>query len=118
MRPGHTMSSFVEETHNAREETMATYITLASFTDQGVRGARDSIKRADAFKEMAKKHGATVTNLMWTLGQYDIVVTMEAPDDLTVTALNLSIGALGNVRTQTMRAFSAVEMGTVIGKMT
>jgi len=96
---------------------MATYITLASFTDQGVRGAKDSIKRAEAFKEMAKKHGATVKELVWTLGQYDIVVTLEAPDDAVVTALNLSIGALGNVRTQTMRAFSAAEMANVIAKM-
>jgi uncharacterized protein with GYD domain len=96
---------------------MATYITLASFTDQGVRSARDSIKRAEAFKEMAKKHGVTVKDLMWTLGQYDIVVTLDAPDDVAVTALNLSVGGLGNVRTQTMRAFSAAEMATVIGKM-
>jgi uncharacterized protein with GYD domain len=96
---------------------MATYITLASFTDQGVRGAKDSIKRAEAFKEMAKKHGATVKELVWTLGQYDIVVTLEAPDDAVVTALNLSVGALGNVRTQTMRAFSAAEMANVIAKM-
>jgi uncharacterized protein with GYD domain len=97
---------------------MPTYITLASFTDQGVRNAKDSIKRAEAFKEMAKKHGATVKELVWTLGQYDIVVTLEAPDDDTVTALNLSVGALGNVRTQTMRAFSAAEMAKIIGKMT
>lgn len=96
---------------------MATYITLASFTDQGVRGAKDSIKRAEAFKELAKKHGATVKELVWTLGQYDIVVTLEAPDDTVVTALNLSVGALGNVRTQTMRAFSAAEMANVIAKM-
>ena len=96
---------------------MPTYITLASFTDQGVRNAKDSIKRAEAFKKMAKKHGATVKDLMWTLGQYDIVVTLEAPDAATVTALNLSIGALGNVRTQTMRAFSAAEMAKVIAKM-
>jgi len=97
---------------------MPTYITLASFTDQGVRNAKDSIKRAEAFKQMATKHGATVKELMWTLGQYDIVVTLEAPDDDTVTALNLSVGGLGNVRTQTMRAFSAAEMAKVIGKMT
>jgi uncharacterized protein with GYD domain len=97
---------------------MATYITLASFTDQGVRNAKDSVKRAEAFKDMAKKHGATVKDLMWTLGQYDIVVTLDAPDDATVTALNLSIGGLGNVRTQTMRAFSAAEMTNVIAKMT
>ena len=96
---------------------MATYITLASFTDQGVRNAKDSIKRAEAFKEMAKKHGATVKDLMWTLGQYDIVVTLDAPDDIAVTALNLSIGGLGNVRTQTMRAFSAADMANVIAKM-
>jgi hypothetical protein len=52
---------------------MATYIVLASFTDQGIRKVKDSPKRADAFKEMAKKCGATVKDVFWTLGEYDIV---------------------------------------------
>ena len=49
-------------------ETMATYIMLASFTDQGIRKVKDSPKRAGAFKDMAKKCGATVKDVFWTLG--------------------------------------------------
>jgi uncharacterized protein with GYD domain len=96
---------------------MATYCVLGSFTEQGVRNAKDSPKRADAFKEMAKKCGATVKELYWAQGQYDIVTILEAPDDLAVTSLALSVGALGNIRTQTLRLFSPAEMKTIIGKM-
>jgi uncharacterized protein with GYD domain len=96
---------------------MPTYVTLASFTEQGVRNAKDTLKRADAFKEMAKKHGVTVKDIYWTQGRYDIVTITEASDDISATALSLSIGALGNIRTETLRAFSASDMETIIGKM-
>jgi len=96
---------------------MATYCVLGSFTEQGVRNAKDSPKRADAFKEMAKKCGATVKEVYWAQGQYDIVTILEAPDDLAVTSLGLSVGALGNIRTQTLRLFSAADMKTIIDKM-
>jgi len=96
---------------------MATYVVLGTFTEQGVRNAKDSPKRADAFKEMAKKCGATVKDLYWAQGQYDVVTILEAPDDLTVTALSLSLGALGNIRTQTLRVFSAADMKGIIDKM-
>ena len=88
-----------------------------SFTDQGIRKVQDSPKRADVFKDMAKKCGATVKDVFWTLGEYDIVVVVEAPDDISMTALGLSTGALGNVRTQTMRAFTQADMKTILGKM-
>jgi uncharacterized protein with GYD domain len=101
----------------AGRETMATYILLASFTDQGIRKIKDSPKRADAFKDMAKKCGATVKDVFWTLGEYDIVAVVEAPDDTSITALGLSSSALGNVRTQTLRAFTQADMKTIIGKM-
>ena len=92
---------------------MATYVMLAHFTDQGVKSVKDTVTRAEAFKQSAKKHGATVKELLWTLGAYDV----EAPDEATVTALGLSVGTLGNVRTQTLRAFSEAEMKTIINKM-
>jgi uncharacterized protein with GYD domain len=97
-------------------ETMATYILLASFTDQGIRKIKDSPKRADAFKDMAKKCGATVKDVFWTLGAYDVVAVVEAPDDISMTALGLSTGALGNVRTQTLRAFTPADMKTILGR--
>ena len=96
---------------------MATYIVLGNFTDQGIRAVKDTTKRAEAFKAMAKKAGATVKELYWTLGQFDLMTVVEAPDDATLTALLLSAGALGNLRTQSLRAFSADEMGKIVGKM-
>ena len=96
---------------------MATYIVLTNFTDQGVKGAKDTAKRADAVKEQAKKFGVTVKELFWTLGSYDVVGIFEAPDDASITALGLAIGAAGNVRTQTMRAFSREEMNGVLAKL-
>jgi len=96
---------------------MITYVVLANFTDQGIRNAKDTIKRTEAFKDMAKKFGVTVREIFWTQGQYDIVVITEAPDDISGTALNLSLCALGNVRTQSLRAFSAAEMKAILAKV-
>jgi len=96
---------------------MPTYFLLTKFTDQGIRSAKDSPKRAEAFKKMAETFGATVRELFWTQGRYDIVAIVEAPDEMSVTALNLSISALGNVRTESLRAFSATEMMTIVSKM-
>ena len=97
---------------------MATYIVLSSFTDQGVRNAKDTTKRAEAVRDLAKKFGVTVRQFYWTLGSFDVVVIADAPDDASMTALGLAIGALGNVRTQTMRAFSRDEMDDVLAKLT
>jgi uncharacterized protein with GYD domain len=96
---------------------MVTYVVLSSFTDQGIRNVKDTLKRADAFKELANKFGVTVKEIFWTQGQYDIVTVVEAQDELSATALNMSLGALGNIRTQTLRAFAANEMKQVLTKM-
>ncbi len=97
---------------------MSTYIVLGQFTDQGIRNIKDTPKRVDALKEMAKKAGATVKEVYWTLGQYDVVTVVDAPDDASLTGLLLSVGALGNVRTEALRAFSQTEMGGILRKMT
>jgi uncharacterized protein with GYD domain len=96
---------------------MATYIVLTNFTDQGIRNAKETTKRADAVKELAKQFGVTVTQFYWTLGSYDVIGLFEAPDDASMTALGLAIGAGGNVRTQTLRAFSREEMNGVLAKL-
>jgi uncharacterized protein with GYD domain len=96
---------------------MATFIMLGSFTDQGIRSVKDTTKRADAFKELAKGSGVTVKDIYWTLGQYDIVAIAESPDDTTMTALGLALGKSGNVRTQTLRAFSASDMNAILAKV-
>lgn len=96
---------------------MATYIALSNFTDQGIRNVKDSTKRADAVKSAAKKFGASMTQIFWTLGRYDLVAVIEAPDDKSATAFALAIGAAGNVRTETLRAFSKEEMDGILGKL-
>ena len=75
---------------------MMTYVVLATFTDQGVKNAKDSPKRAEAFRQMAETFGVTVKDIFWTQGRYDIVIVIEAPDELSATALNLSLSALGD----------------------
>ena len=96
---------------------MGTYIALCSFTDQGIRSVKDSTKRADAVKEAAQKFGANMTQIYWTLGKYDLVVITEAPDDESATAFALGIASAGNVRMQTLRAFSKDEMNAILGKL-
>jgi uncharacterized protein with GYD domain len=96
---------------------MANYIVLSSFTEQGIRSVKDTTKRADAVRDLAKKFGVTAKEFYWTLGTWDVVVVFDAPDDASMTALGLAIGAAGNVRTQTMRAFSREEMNGVLAKL-
>ena len=96
---------------------MATYIALSHFTDQGIRNVKDTTKRADAVKEAAKKFGANMTQIYWTVGHYDLVAIIEAPDDKSATAFALAIGVAGNIRTQTLRAFSKEEMNGILGKL-
>jgi uncharacterized protein with GYD domain len=96
---------------------MATYVTLATFTDQGIRNIKDSPDRLGAFRAMAEKLGVTIKSVHYTVGSYDIVTVIEGADEAVTSAL-LKLGSLGNVRTQTMRAYSAEEMRAIIGKMT
>ena len=96
---------------------MLTYVVLATFTDQGVKNAKNSPKRGEAFKQMAKTFGVTVKDIFWTQGRYDVVTVVESPDELSATALNLSLGALGNIRTESLRAFSSAEMMKIVAKM-
>ena len=96
---------------------MATYILLASYTEQGIKGIKDTVKRTDAVKDLAKKVGCTMKESYWTLGSYDVVAIFEAPDDDTMTTFSLSVAKLGNVKTQTLRAFSSKEMTGILGKM-
>jgi uncharacterized protein with GYD domain len=94
---------------------MATFITTLHFTEQGVKSVRDTSERAAAFKSAAKKLGVKVTGQYWTLGAFDGVIVLEAPDEATATAALLHLGSLGNMRTQTARAFDAAEMQKILG---
>jgi len=93
---------------------MASYIALLQFTEQGIRNIKDTTKRAGATSEMASKMGVKLVDVFWTLGSYDIVMVLDAPDDETLTAFTLKLTSLGNVKTQTMRAFRPKEMDAIL----
>lgn len=95
---------------------MATFISLASFTDQGMRNVKESPDRFLAVKGLAEKLGITVKSFHYTTGQYDMVLIIEGPEEAALI-LSTKIGSLGNVRTQTLRAYSLEEMKTVLAKM-
>jgi uncharacterized protein with GYD domain len=96
---------------------MQTYILLVNFTDRGMSDIKDTIKRAHAFEAMAKKSGAVLKVLCWTMGRYDVIAVFEAPDDESATALTFSTSSLGNTRAEMLRGFSFDEMGGILAKM-
>jgi uncharacterized protein with GYD domain len=96
---------------------MARYISLIQFTDQGIRNIKDTIKRTEAAIAEAEKMGMKIIDQFWTMGAYDVVVLLDAPDGATMTAFVLKAGSLGNVKTQTMRAFRREEMEGILAKI-
>ena len=97
---------------------MATYIVLSNFTDQGIRGVKETVNRADTVRDMARRFGISVREIYWTMGNYDVVALFDSPDEQSITAMALALGQAGNVRTQILRAFNREEMKTVLGKLT
>ena len=96
---------------------MANYIILGNFTDQGIRGIKDTTKRAQAFRDLAKDMGGSIKDIFWTLGAYDVVLTMEGPDDETVAAILMKVGSLGNLKSHTLRAFNEAEIKSLISRL-
>ena len=96
---------------------MPNYVCLVRFTQEGIRKLGATTRRSAALEANAKELGATIHQTYWTVGQYDLVHILEAPDDETAAALVFSLGALGNVRTETLRAFSGEEMEGILEKV-
>jgi uncharacterized protein with GYD domain len=96
---------------------MLNYVALASFTDQGIRSVKDTVKRADAAKEAAARFGVKMKEIYWTQGQYDLVILLEANDEASVCAFSLATATAGNVRFESLRAFSRDEMSGILGKL-
>jgi uncharacterized protein with GYD domain len=93
---------------------MPTYVSLINWTDQGIKNFRDTVRRAEDVRALAEKSGGQIRQMLWTIGEYDLVAVADFPDDETGTAVLLQIGAGGNVRTKTMRAFDAEQMRAII----
>ena len=95
---------------------MATFIALMNFTDQGIRNVKESPDRYKKFRAMAEERGVKFKDVYWTVGQYDMVVVLEGTDEAVTTAL-LKLGSLGNVRSQTLRGYSADEFKSIISNL-
>ncbi len=96
---------------------MATHIVLARFTDQGVRNVKQSPERAKSAIALGEELGIKIWNIYWTLGTYDAVLIVDAPNEEAMTTWALSVSSLGNIRTQTMRAFSADEVNRILAQI-
>ncbi len=95
---------------------MPTYVVLMNWTDQGAKSAADTVDRYEAARGELADRGVTITDIYWTTGACDIVTICDAADDETASAALLRLASQGNLRTTTMRAFSAEEMRSVVEK--
>ena len=96
---------------------MANYVTLIRWTDQGIKQAKGLTQRAQQFRQDCEKRGIKVLSLHTTQGRWDVVIVSEAPDEQSMAAALLAVESLGNVHTETMRAFSESEMMTILQKV-
>jgi uncharacterized protein with GYD domain len=96
---------------------MAKYVVLINWTDQGVREAKDTVRRYEQARASFEQMGARIETVLWTMGRYDIVAVVDAPDDETATAAVARLGSGGYVRTETLRAFTADEVGRLLQRL-
>ncbi len=96
---------------------MPTYVGLINWTDQGIRNVRDTLQRADRADQLGEKYGVRIDRLYWTVGPYDLVGILDAPDEETVSAFALELGATGSVRTTMLRAYEREEMSGIIDRL-
>jgi uncharacterized protein with GYD domain len=96
---------------------MPTYVVLMNWTDQGVRTVKDTVQRREQADALAESHGARIEQVYWTVGPYDIVAILDAPDDESVTAVMLELSSAGNLRTTTLRAYDREEMSGILQRL-
>ncbi|HXY44115.1 MAG TPA: GYD domain-containing protein [Acidimicrobiales bacterium] len=95
---------------------MPTYVSLINWTEQGIKNFRESTRRAEDFTKLVETHGGKVRELVWTVGEYDLVSVIEFPDEESGVAALLQVGSAGNIRSNTLRAFSAREMENIVAR--
>jgi uncharacterized protein with GYD domain len=96
---------------------MPTYVALAKWTEQGIRNVKDTASRVEQVRAQVEQKGGRLTGIWWTQGAYDLVGLFEMPDDESYSALALSIALVGNVRLESMRAYTAEEMQRILQKL-
>jgi uncharacterized protein with GYD domain len=96
---------------------MPTYVSLVQFTDKGIEAAKETTVRLANWAAKVKPMGVSIKQMYWTLGQYDQVCVFDAPDDETAASALLAADILGNIRTQTLRAFTSSEMEKILSNV-
>jgi uncharacterized protein with GYD domain len=96
---------------------MTTYVGLYKYTDQGARTIKDALKRLEAAKAAAAQVGVTIKDVFWLQGEYDFLAISESSDEIAATAFTLGIAKMGNLRGQTLRAFTIGEMEKILDKV-
>ena len=97
---------------------MGKYVLLGNWTDQGIRDLKNTVKRSRAAREAFAAMGVNAREWFFTLGPYDVVLTVEAPDDETLTKATLALAVQGNLRTTTMRGLGEKEMESMLSSLT
>jgi len=93
---------------------MAKYVVLMNWTDQGVKAVKDTVNRYHQAKTLIERMGGKDLTILWTIGAYDLLTVIEAPDDETLSAILLALAGGGNLRTQTLRGFDEKEMQAIL----
>jgi len=96
---------------------MVTYIGMLNFTDKGIQSVKETTKRAAVAKETAQKLGVNMRDIYWTMGDCDVVCVLEADDEQALAAFSLAVAMQGNVRTRSLRAYTAGEMDEILAKL-
>ena len=96
---------------------MPRYVVLVDWTDQGARSVTETTQRAEHVTQMVAQMGGRMEALYWTQGRYDLIGLVDVPDEETAAAVGLRVGMTGTVRTETLRAFDAEEMGRILDKV-
>ena len=95
---------------------MTTYVSLFNWTEQGIKNFQDTTHRAEEFTKLVQSSGGRVREMLWTVGEYDLVCVADFPDDEAGAAALLRLGSAGNIRSKTLRAFDSGEMAGIIGR--
>ena len=98
---------------------MPHYVLLVNWTDQGIRNVRETLQRSDqdVLEQLEQRYGTRVEHIYWTVGPYDLITIVQAPDDESVSAMGLALGSLGNLRITTLRAYEREEMSSIIQRL-
>jgi uncharacterized protein with GYD domain len=96
---------------------MPTYVTLMKWTDQGIKDVKSTVDRSEQARQAIEQMGGSMPTIYWLQGAYDILAIANFPDEETATAFLLNLGKLGNLRSETLRAYSAEDMRRILEKV-